>query len=218
MGLENFSVIDRNDKSKKVDIVRYVIDHKDKPTAVLFGKFSPWTGSNGHNKLLDFAKEKFDEVIIVSPTRSSKDKNIDIFTDEQKEQIINKAVPNIKFYRIKSDIPMRMFTRVVDLGYERPVFIVGKDREKDFSNFFIKYNKNNKSVTDTNDKNFGKGEYLVVSRDDKDTSATKVRNALKNNDKEEFLRLTGYDEDMWILMSNMISKTENFTNFYYKEL
>jgi phosphopantetheine adenylyltransferase len=215
MSLKTFKVKDRKDPDKTVDIVRYVIEPKETPTAVIFGKFSPWTGPNGHDKLLEFAKKRFKKVIIVSPTRSKKDPKVDIFTDEQKADIIRKANNDIEFHRIDSDIPIRMFTRIIDLGYERPVLIVGTDREKEFSKFFKEYQKNNKSIEDTTDKDFGKGEFLVVPRSDKGTSATKVREALKNNDKDEFLKLTGYKDEMWDFMKKMLVKSEGFSYFYY---
>ena len=201
-------VVDYPVKGKDFKVKRYVIDNKAEPTAVVFGKFSPFSGPKGHGKLIDFAKDKFKEVIIVSPTRNKKDKNVDIFTDEQKAKIIEKANPDIKFHRIQSDIPIRMFTRVLELGYERPVFIVGEDRGKSFSRFFKEYNKNNKAIKDQDGKDFGKGEYLVVPRSAGDTSATKVRKALQSDDKEEFIRLTGYDNNMWDYMKGLLDGDE----------
>lgn len=198
-------------------VVRYIIDIRIKPVGVVFGKFSPFTGPKGHGKLVEFAQKQFgkDNVIIVSPTRTVKDDKVDIFTDEQKEAIIRKANPDIEFHRIKSGIPPRMFTRVIDLGYERPVFIVGEDREDDFKKFFIEYNKANKPIEDMTDEDFGKGEYLVVPRSDEDTSATKVRKALINNDKKLFIKLTGFDEEMFTYMKSVLKESVIDFNKYY---
>lgn len=190
----------------KVSIKRYILDKDQEPSAVVFGKFIPWSGKKGHGKLVDFAKKNFKEVFIASPTRSGKDKNVDIFTDEQKEKFIEIANPDIKFHRVKSGPPIRMFTELINLGIERPVLIVGEDRERDFAKYFRKYDKNNEPIEDVNDKDFGKGEYLVVSRTDEDTSASKVRKALIDGDKEAFLKLTGYEEKMWDIMSSMSKK------------
>jgi len=203
-------------KGKEYSKVRYIIDNSIEPTGVIFGKFSPWTGPRGHGKLLDFANSKFKNVIIVSPTRKVKDDNIDIFTDKQKKEIIKKAVPNVKFYRIPSSIPIRMFTEVIGKGIERPVFIVGEDRES-LSKFFKKYEKDNKPITDENAEGFGMGEYLVVPRDKEDTSATLVRQTLINNNKEKFLELTGYKEDMWDYMKGMLKESLDFNKFYFVE-
>ena len=213
MSIQDFKL-----KNKDIKVKRYVLDPDKEPTAILFGKFSPFTGPKGHGKLLDFARNNFKNVAIVSPTRKSKDKKVDIFTDDQKEEIINKANPDIKCHRIPSNIPIRMFTLIVDLGYDRPVLIVGKDREEEFSKFFRKYDKNNEAIKDMDDENFGKGEYLVVPRDEEDTSATKVRETLINKDKEEFKRLTRYNDKMWDLMQGMLkNESLDFTDFYFKE-
>jgi len=213
-------VPDRDDPSKIVELNRYVIDKKEKPTAVLFGKFIPFTGPRGHGRLVEFAKKHFDEVVIVSPTRKkSFDPNVDIFTDDQKQEIIEKAT-GLKFIRVDSSIPIRMFTRVIQEGIERPVLIVGPDRIKEFSKYFIEYDPDNPSIEDPKHPDFGKGEYFFLdSRGNEETSGTKVRKTLLDGNKEEFLRLTGYDDDMWKLMRGMLDMSESgiirFDNFYY---
>jgi len=210
------SIVDYHIPGKDIIAKRYVIDNVE-PTAVIFGKFAPFSGPKGHGKLVDFAQKHFKNVIIVSPTRKTKDKNVDIFTDEQKAEIIQSAT-SLKFHRIPSDIPIRMFTRIVELGYERPVLIVGEDRKAEFSKFFQEYNPANRAVTDPNDPDFGKGEMVALSRTDDDTSATKVREALQA-DKEGFMKLTGYNESMWERMRSMLNKnlvkSEGFCYFYY---
>ena len=213
------NVPDRNDPSKNVEINRYIIDKKEKPTAVLFGKFAPFTGRKGHGRLVEFAKKHFDDVVIVSPTRKKKDPKVDIFTDEQKQEIIEKAT-GLKFIRVDSSIPIRMFTRVIQAGIDRPVFIVGPDRIEGFKKFFKEYSPDNEGTEDPNDPDFGKGEYFFLEdRGDNETSGTKVRKALLDGNKKEFLRLTGYGEDMWRLMRGMLGMTEStvmrFDNFYY---
>lgn len=216
-------VPDRNDPSKIVELNRYVIDKNEEPTAVVFGKFIPWTGPNGHGRLVELAKKNFKNIVIVSPTREkSFDPKVDIFTDEQKQKIIEKAT-GLKFIRVDSSIPIRMFTRIIQEGIDRPVFIVGPDRINDFKRYFVEYNKDNKGTEDPKDKDFGKGEYFFAESRGKDqTSGTKVREALINNDKASFLKLTGYKEDMWNLMRQMLKDNEivertsfKFDNFYY---
>lgn len=216
-------VPDRNDPSKTVEINRYVIDKNEEPTAVVFGKFIPWTGPNGHGRLVDLAKKNFKNIVIVSPTREkSFDPKVDIFNDEQKSEIIQKAT-GLKFIRVDSSIPIRMFTRVIQAGIDRPIFIVGPDRINDFKRYFVEYNKNNEGTEDPKDKDFGKGEYFFAESRGKDqTSGTKVREALINNDKASFLKLTGYKEEMWNLMRQMLKDnkvvervTFKFDNFYY---
>ncbi len=222
--MKQFSIPDRNDPNKNVDIHRYVIDSKTNPTAIIFGKFSPWTGINGHGRLLDYASQFFKDIIIVSPNRKGNDSKVDIFTDDQKEEIIKLANPGFKFMRVSSGFPPKLFSELVKNGIERPVICIGPDRIEEFSKYFIEFDKNNKSIEDTNDKDFGKGEFFSIkNRGSKNTSATKVREALLNNDKEEFLMLTQYNEDMWNTMRNMLKKNKlvesvnliSFNNFYY---
>lgn len=219
-------ILDRDDPSKKVKVHRYVIDPNEKPTAVIFGKFIPWTGPNGHGKLIKIAEEIFgkDNFIIVSPTRKVHNPKVDIFTDEQKEQIIHNAVPNAIFLRVDSNIPIRMFTEVIQKSkIQRPVFIVGPDRIEDFKKFFIPYSPKNKGITDPNHKDFGKGEYYYISGE-KETTGTKVRQALLQGNKEEFINLTGYNELMWDLMRRMLKnngiikeKSLRFAQYYLIE-
>jgi phosphopantetheine adenylyltransferase len=215
--LKKFKIKDRNDPNRTVEITRYVINPKSEPIGALMGKFAPWSGPNGHGKLVVVAKQMFKDVIIVSPNRSGKDKKVDIFNDEQKEQIINLAEPNIPFFRVQPTTPIRMFTQIIDFGYDRPVLIIGKDREQDFNKYFIKYNKNNKPIEDMDHPDFGKGEFIVVSREEEDTSSSKVRDALMNGNQSEFIKLTGFDNKMWEIMQNMIKKNKNtFSEFYYE--
>lgn len=224
MSVIKIKVPDRNDPSKTVELNRYVIDKNETPTAVIFGKFIPWTGPNGHGRLIDTAKEHFKDIVIVSPTRDkSFDPKVDIFTDDQKQEIIEKAT-GLKFIRVDSSIPIRMFTKVIQAGIDRPVFVVGPDRIKDFQKYFIEYNKDNEGIKDQKDKDFGKGEYFYATeRGKEDTSGTKVRKALLDNDKEEFLKLTGYDDDIWNLMRKMLKDNKiieselNFYNLYFKK-
>jgi nicotinic acid mononucleotide adenylyltransferase len=224
--IKNFLVQDRNDPTKKVEVVRYILASKEQPTGVVWGKFSPYTSKGGHGRLVELAKKEFGEenVIIASPKRKGNDPKVDIFTDEQKAKIINKAEPNIKFIRIDNAFPPRAFSELVKKGITRPVLIIGEDREEEFSKYFIKYDINNKGTEDIDNKDFGKGEFLVVSRKSSDTSASKVRKALLDNDKETFLKLTRYDNNnMWEMMRQMLKDNKvikdslQFQKFYFKE-
>jgi len=198
--VEQFEVPDRKDPSKTVVVNRYVLDPKAEPTAVIFGKFNPWTGPNGHGRLITTAKKNgLKKLAIASPEKTDKD----LFTREQKDELIDRAT-NITPLIVKTSIPIRMFTDLLSQGVERPVLIIGEDREKDFSKFFIPYSKNNSRVTDMSDKNFGKGEYVVSPRNQ--TSATSVRKALLDGDDSKFLELTGYDQETLDLMKDMLRK------------
>jgi nicotinic acid mononucleotide adenylyltransferase len=223
--IKKFLVQDRNDPTKKVEVVRYIIVPKEQPTGVVWGKFSPYTSKGGHGRLVELAKKTFgdDNVIIASPKRKGNDPKVDIFTDEQKAKIINKAEPGIKFIRIDNAFPPRAFSELNKTGIKRPVLIIGEDREEEFSKYFIKYDINNKGTEDIENKDFGKGEFLVVPRKNSDTSATMVRKALVNNDKDTFLKITRFSEDFWNMMRQMLKDNKvikdslEFQKFYFKE-
>lgn len=215
MPIQKFEIVNKNDSNKTVQVSRYVIDSTVKATGVLFGKFIPWTGPLGHGRLLKKAQTEFgkDNVIIVSPERKEKDPEIDIFTDDQKKEIINRVLPSVKFYRIPhGSIPM-MFRSVVELGYKRPVFVIGPDRIEDFSKYLIKYDSDNMAITDTEMEDFGKGEYFALKdRGKNGTSGTQVRETLVNDDMETFIELTGYDEDMWDFLQERLKENKFVEN------
>ena len=209
MPLKTFNVPDRKDPSKEFAITRYVIDKSDAPTAVVFGKFSPWTGKGGHGTVLKFAKSKFKNVIIVSPLREKTESGgkygANIFTPQQRGEIVQKATGET-FMNVKTSIPIRMFTQLLEHGIQRPVFIVGEDREKEFKKMFIPYKKGNESVTDPAHKDFGKGE-MAINRF-RGTSGTKVRKALVDGDRKTFLKETGYKDDMYEYMRQLLKKNK----------
>jgi len=220
-----FSVPNKKDPNETVNVHRYVLDPTDKPTAILYGKFSPWTGPNGHGRLLEFSKDYSRDIVIVSPKRAGDDPEVDIFTEDQKEEIIKKANPGIKFIRVDSGFPPKAFSELLKMGIKRPVFCVGPDRIKDMKKYFIKFDKDNQSISDIDNPKFGKGEFIASEDRGSDTSATKVRKALITNNKKEFLRLTEYDDDMWYMMKKMLrnnNKSEQtsyvpFNNHYITE-
>ena len=47
-----------------------------------------------------------------------------------------------------------------------------------------------------------------IKRGDDGTSATKVRKALVSGDIKEFMKLTGYKQDMWKYMRDMLRKNK----------
>ncbi len=218
-------VPDRNDPTKNVTIQRYVIDSKEEPTAIIYGKFSPWTGPNGHGVLVDYAKSAgFKNIVVASPQRKGTDKSVDMFTQEQKTAIIEKAT-GLKFISLKSGSPAVANSELIkEHGIERPVFIIGTDRIAEFSKYFIPYKKSNTGATDTKDSNFGKGEFDPFDdREGKEVSGTTVRKALMDNDKDRFIELSHYDSDMWNFMRSMLKKNGvikefmSFRDFYLTE-
>lgn len=201
--LININVPDRNDSNKTVNLSRYVIDRREEPTAVLFGCFSPFTGPNGHGRLLKFAESfGIKKFAIVMPTKDdSKDNERNMFTQEQRLKIAKKGLKECGFdadvFNVETTNPLGMFREIAS-KIARPVLIVGPDRKAQFEKMFLSYGNHNNHVTDPNEKNFGKGEMLAMDeRGETNTSGTEVRNALKDKDKSKFINLTGYSDKMY---------------------
>lgn len=208
----DFNVPDRNNVGQMVTLKRYVINKADVPTAIIFGKFVPWTGGtleHGHGRLIAKAKSMgIHNFYIVSPYRNESESQM--FNNKQKDEIINtslKSVPGyqgvIRTHKNLKNILAIFRSLIVDHSIQRPVFFVGPDREKDFSKFFIPFKQDNAAIIDSEDTNFGKGEYAVIVGD-RDTSATKVRQALVNNNMAEFIKLTGHSAEMFKTMRQMM--------------
>lgn len=229
MAIIDIKVQDRSDPTKTITLKRYGVEKDLEPTAVLFGKYSPFTGPKGHGRMVDFAKKNgFKKIAVVSPSRDktkAKDEyDANIFSPEDRLDIIKKASKDFGMkiegiFSVKATNPLGMF-REISAKIDRPVIIVGPDRESDFAKFFIPFAKDNETITDTKDKAFGKGEMMAIkSRGDGETSGTKVRKAIVDGDKEEFLKLTGYDQSMYKLMRSKLKLTESVSYLkYIKEL
>jgi nicotinamide mononucleotide adenylyltransferase len=208
--LINIEVPDKNDNAKTIALVRYAIDRREEPTAVLFGCFSPFTGPNGHGRMLRFAFENnIKKFAVVMPTKDdSKDTDRNMFTQEQRLKIAKIGAKECGFdvdvFNVETTNPLGMFREIAS-KIARPVLIVGPDRKIQFEKMFLTFSKENKYITDPNEKNFGKGEMLgMIDRGDVNTSATDVRNSLKENNKAQFIRLTGYSSKIYKYLKSLI--------------
>lgn len=208
--LINIEVPDKNDATKMITLVRYVVDRREDPTAVLFGSFVPFTGPNGHGRMLEFALgHEIKKFAIVMPLKdNSKDTERNMFSLEQKLEIAKKGANDMGFdvdvFNVETTNPLGMF-RAIASKIARPVLIVGPDRKSQFEKMFITFDKKNEYITDQTNKNFGRGEILCINnRGNEETSGTKVRNSLRHKNKDVFLKLTGYDESMYDFLINII--------------
>lgn len=221
MSIIDIQVQDRADPSKMVTLKRYAVNPKEEPTAVLFGKFSPFTGKLGHGRMLTFAKTHgIKTFAIVSPLRDeTKETDSNMFNSAQRLEIAIAGAKDMKFnvqaFNINSTNPLGMF-REVATKIDRPVFIVGPDRKAQFEKMFITFNKSNKAITDATDKDFGKGEMLAMTeRGENNTSGTKVRQALKDQNEEEFIKLTGYSKVMYEYMISILKSNHIVESYYH---
>jgi hypothetical protein len=213
-------VPDRTKDGEFVFLKRYVINKGDAPTAIIFGKFAPWTGGtleHGHGRLIKKAQELgIHNFYVVSPYRNEDEHST--FNTKQKDEIINRSLKSVPGYQgiIRSHKDLKNIlaifrSLIVDHSIQRPVFVVGPDREKDFSKFFIPFKIDNPAIIDSEDESFGKGEYVTITGE-RETSATKLRQALVNNNMAEFQKLSGHSEEMFKLMRQMMGSS--FRNLY----
>jgi len=220
--IKTITVKDRNNPEKDVVLDRYVLDKKEEPTAIIFGKFSPWTGGDlehGHGRLIKFSKEKgIKNFYVVSPKRDETilEKNSpNIFSPEARKQIIEHSLKNIPGFLgvIQSDSNnvMGVIKHIMYL-VSRPVYIIGPDRERLSQTNFIQYGS--EPIVNETDKNFGKTEAILLTGE-RDTSGTKVRNSIISDDFVTFKALTNHTEQMFQFMKKLMNqKNESFSSFY----
>lgn len=212
------SVDDRNNPGKQIELPRYAIPKNSEPIGIVFGKFSPWTGKNGHGKLVSFLKTNgIKSFYVVSPKREESQTgkySPDIFSADSRKEIIERVLKNEPGFLgvIKSDSNnvMGVIKHIIHL-VDRPVFVVGPDRERLAKTNFVAFGSN---PAKENEAGFGKPEILVYTGD-RDVSGTKIRKSLVDNDFKTFSSLTNYDNPMFNYMRNLMNvKKESFNNFY----
>lgn len=168
--------------------IRYKLNPKDKPTAVIIGKFSPL--HLGHLKMLDVVKKAgIDDVILFSPAKDdSKDSDANLFTNKEKDFLNEEILKGFGLSNVKvmrgTEIggpPQRMLIYVIENSdATRPVLVAGTDRVKDYSRFAIPFDRKRTKVFEAEKDKF---EMLVdKSRDSHGMSATEVREMIRNKD------------------------------------
>jgi len=141
--------------------------------AFTIGRFQPLT--LGHMKMIDELK-KFNKayIFIVKGKKSSKDKDKNPFDFELQKEMIQKVAPKIEVI----EIPSGYFVDEIEKLPENEFYLLcGSDRVKAYQRM-LDYLENKKV------------EIIEVPRSDDDISATKVRQALKDNNKKEFEKMT----------------------------
>lgn len=153
----------------------------DKPVVVMQGRFQPFT--KGHYKVYEQAKSHGMPVVIylVKGKKSSEDKQSNPLEAEEQIEFIKKSVG--------SDVEVRVIpdgfigTWVNDLrndGMEPKVFLTGTDRMKAYKGMINRY-ITKWDIDITLDE---------IERADEDISATRVRQAIKNDDFDTFKDMT----------------------------
>jgi len=175
----------------------YIKLDTDEPIGILYGHFAPFTGPNGHGRLIkalqNLGVSKF---IVANPDTGEKlDEDRSMYNTLQRKVIIEKA---LEFMNITGRVVLVKTNRGVEKVFNylaetasktygpaiRPVFVFGPDRESDFGKYFVKYNEN------LEDPRY---EYIIDY--ERGTSGTKVRELIKEGDVDAVVSETGYTPD-----------------------
>lgn len=193
----------KKDKGANIDSPVYTFKKDDKPLGVVYGCFSPFTGKYGHGRLLERGEQEgIEDFIIVSPYKNQPiDNDRNMFTLEQKVKIAEAGCKDLGYNILGSYTSKAHF--FLDALYEyaemypdyRLVLLCGPDRAELYSKYCVPFGEGYE-LQDEDD--IGKFEILYCTdRGDKEVSGTKVREAIRNGDKEAFLDMTGYSPKMW---------------------
>ena len=202
----------KKDKGANIDSPVYTYEKGDKPLGVIYGCFSPFTGKYGHARLLDRGEQEgIEDFIIVSPYKNQPiDNDRNMFTLEQKVKIAEAGCKDLGYNILGAYTSKAHF--FLDALYEyaemypnyRLVLICGPDRADLYGKYCVPFGEEYE-LQDEND--IGKFEILYCTdRGDKEVSGTKVREAIRNGDKEAFLEMTGYSPKMWNLCVRFAKK------------
>lgn len=195
----------KKDKGANIDSPVYTYKKDDRPLGVIYGCFSPFTGKYGHARLLDRGEQEgIEDFIIVSPYKNQPiDNDRNMFTLEQKVKIAEAGCKDLGYNILGAYTSKAHF--FLDALYEyaemypdyRLVLICGPDRADLYGKYCVPFGEDYE-LQDEND--IGKFEILYCTdRGDKEVSGTKVREAIRNGDKDAFLEMTGYSDKMWNL-------------------
>lgn len=196
-------------EGQKVEVRDYWFSSEMEPIGVAYGCFSPFTGKFGHARLLENAKANgIKKFLIVSPNKKQAlDNGRNMFTLEQKVEIAFKGAKDLGYKVIDSFIASgafivsNMFEVAERFPENRIVVLCGPDRIDEYGKYCIPFDPSNEEFPSEDENVRGKFEILTLSdRGSKEVSGTKVRQAIRDNDKETFLDMTGYSESMWNLV------------------
>lgn len=207
-------------KGQEINVKSYYFEKGMKPLAVIYGCFSPFTGANGHGRLLEAAKQKgINDFLIVIPGKTvSYDDDRNMFNNKQKLEIAMKGATELGYNVVDGFVnstqtdPYRLLRGIAEhYPNRRIVMVCGPDRAEDYSKYCVPYSKNYVASLDDGKNEASKFEYIVLKdRGASETSGTKVRQAIRDNDEKEFINLTGYSHNMWEWLRKMA--TENKEN------
>jgi cytidyltransferase-like protein len=147
---------------------------------VMFGRFQPLT--NGHLKGIEFMSKHVDKgcIYIVKGKKTSLDKDKNPFDEDIQIEMIKKVLPKNLEVKIA---PSAFYPDIINqLDYDNFKILAGSDRVQAYKKM-LSYVSEEKEA-----------EVIEIPREGlasgEDVSATKVRQALKDNDEESFKKMT----------------------------
>lgn len=196
----------------------YTFNKSDKIVGILFGHFAPFTGPNGHGRMITALKKLGAEKFLIATPQNNKpfDDEREMFNADQRAEIINqylneqglegKAIAyKMKRGGAKSQMGPLVAKAAELFGLDiRPVFCFGPDREDLASEVCNKFG-------DIKDPNHC--EYIVDY--DRGTSGTKVRELIKKGDVDGIVKETGYDKSIAEMLINL--RNENLKKSKFDE-
>jgi len=157
--------------------INAVPNKRNKPIEVFLGRMQPI--HLGHIKIIKKMKNPI--VILVKGAKSSLDKNRNPLSAEVQTLLLRKAVPGIKVIIARNGYLPEIFTDLRETGhYEVNKLYAGADRIKGYKGQIDSVNKK------LDDQKQFEIEYVETERF---TSATKVREIIRNGDFEGFKKL-----------------------------
>lgn len=213
-----------------VEIDAYYWNKSDKPLGIAIGHFAPFTGKNGHARLLyEAEKNGIEEFVIYMPAnKSAIDDDRNMFTAEQKEYIVQEGCNELGIDVLEAKTAKLAFPAAIlgDASKSYPnrriVLLCGPDRTEEYLKYCVPYDPNNTPDLDPESPNFRKFELCACEdRGDDAVSGTYIRKLIRDGRKNEFIKLTGYTEKMWNAVRKFVQENgvvdlgenESFSSF-----
>lgn len=207
VGLKKIISTRRGTKGQEIEAKSYYYESNMKPIGIIYGCFSPFTGKNGHGRLLEAGKKAgINDFIICIPNKNDNfNEERNMFSNQQKCDIATKAAKELGYNIIESFVKRQISEPYHTLkGFaerypeNRIVLICGPDREEDYGQVCIPFKKTNSESLDDGTGELCPFEYIVLKdRGTLEVSGTKVRETIRNNDEKTFRKLTEYSHEMW---------------------
>lgn len=187
----------------------YTFNENEPIVGILFGHFAPFTGPNGHGRMIKALQKIGAKSFLIATPRNNKpfDDEREMFDADQRAEIINKYLESENItgeaitYKMQRGGAKSQIGPLVKIAAEkfgmdiRPVFCFGPDREDLASEVCNKFGEI---------KNPNRCEYIIDY--ERGTSGTKVRELIKKGDIEGIMKETGYKKETAEMLVDLRNK------------